>query len=671
MDKRMDKRLLIVLSGILMSRALATSVPSYAENNEEIEPELSMHNLNERNTIKTGKVTTSSLNVRANASTNSSKIGSFKKGAIVEIENISSNGWYKIKYKKGYGYVSGKYIEVLNDSSNDATVIKKGKINTTTLNVRSKSSASSTKIGTLSKGTIVDIVKIEKNGWYKIKYKKGYGYISRSYVVDVGSNENEDNNSSNDATVIKKGKINTTTLNVRSKSSASSTKIGTLSKGTIVDIVKIEKNGWYKIKYKKGYGYISRSYVVDVGSNENEDNNSSNDATVIKKGKINTTTLNVRSKSSASSTKIGTLSKGTIVDIVKIEKNGWYKIKYKKGYGYISRSYVVDVGSNENEDNNSSNDATVIKKGKINTTTLNVRSKSSASSTKIGTLSKGTIVDIVKVEKNGWYKIKYKKGYGYISGSYVVDASSDGESDRVYKNPPGYIQLKDKISVSGAGKNLVRGTMGLRVAKVQRKLGMGHVWEIVGPTTISKVMAFQKTKGLKVTGVVDLTTWKKMGFSESSWYTLDSYVTPVKTNSKSTRSDLVEQMIRTAESYLGTEYVVGAAGVPGSGIDCSGLVMQAMYSIGIDPAPVSVTRHTQPGYEYESRNLWNLPTLKTVQKPQRGDLVFYKNSAGTVIHVAIYLGNNRVIEAWPEKVVNWPLIHPERPLIKGYKRVLG
>ena len=69
MDKRMDKRLLIVLSGILMSRALATSVPSYAENIEEIEPDLSMHNLNERNTISTGKVTTSSLNVRANAST--------------------------------------------------------------------------------------------------------------------------------------------------------------------------------------------------------------------------------------------------------------------------------------------------------------------------------------------------------------------------------------------------------------------------------------------------------------------------------------------------------------------------------------------------------------------------------------------------------------------------
>ena len=152
---------------------------------------------------------------------------------------------------------------------------------------------------------------------------------------------------------------------------------------------------------------------------------------------------------------------------------------------------------------------------------------------------------------------------------------------------------------------------------------------------------------------------------------LDSYVTPVKTKLTATRKDLIEQMIATAESYLGTEYVVGAAGKPGTGIDCSGLVMQALYSIGIDPAPVSVVRHTQPGYEYESRNLWNLKTLKTVSKPKRGDLVFYKNSSGVIIHVAIYLGNNRVIESWPEKVVNWPLIHSSRPLIKGYKRVLG
>ena len=274
-----------------------------------------------------------------------------------------------------------------------------------------------------------------------------------------------------------------------------------------------------------------------------------------------------------------------------------------------------------------------------------------------------------------WYNQVSSKWRVYIpatdKGNSYTSSTINIKAKRVYENPKGYIQLKEKINVSGGGKDLVRGTMGLRVAKVQRRLGMGHVWEIVGPTTISRVMAFQRANGLKATGVVNLATWRKMGFSESSWYTLDTYVTPVKTKLTDTKEDLIEKMISTAKSYLGTEYVVGAAGVPGSGIDCSGLVMQAMYSVGIDPSPISVTRHTQPGYEYESRNLWKLPTLKTVSKPKRGDLVFYKNSSGTIIHVAIYLGNDKVIESWPEEVVEWPLIHPERPLIKGYKRIFG
>ncbi|MDY6152645.1 MAG: NlpC/P60 family protein, partial [Terrisporobacter sp.] len=274
-----------------------------------------------------------------------------------------------------------------------------------------------------------------------------------------------------------------------------------------------------------------------------------------------------------------------------------------------------------------------------------------------------------------WYNQVSSKWRVYIpatdKGNSYTSSTINIKAKRVYENPKGYIQLKEKINVSGGGKDLVRGTMGLRVAKVQRRLGMGHVWETVGPTTISRVMAFQRANGLKATGVVNLATWRKMGFSESSWYTLDTYVTPVKTKLTDTKEDLIEKMISTAKSYLGTEYVVGAAGVPGSGIDCSGLVMQAMYSVGIDPSPISVTRHTQPGYEYESRNLWKLSTLKTVSKPKRGDLVFYKNSSGTIIHVAIYLGNDKVIESWPEEVVEWPLIHPERPLIKGYKRIFG
>ena len=84
---------------------------------------------------------------------------------------VASNGWYKIKYKDGYGYVSYKYVK-LNVKAKT----------TGNLNVRSGSSTTATKIGYLTKGTKVKIVQICSNGWYKIEYKDGYGYISNKYV---------------------------------------------------------------------------------------------------------------------------------------------------------------------------------------------------------------------------------------------------------------------------------------------------------------------------------------------------------------------------------------------------------------------------------------------------------------------------------------------------------
>ena len=188
-------------------------------------------------------------------------------------------------------------------------------------------------------------------------------------------------------------------------------------------------------------------------------------------------------------------------------------------------------------------------------------------------------------------------------------------------------------------------------------------------TTMLSVRKFQKAKGLPVTGVVNLATWKALGYTENQWYTLGTYVAPLKTSAVSSRKDCIEAMISTAYKYVGTEYVIGAAGAPGTGADCSGLVMQALYSAGIDPAPVSPIRHSRPGYEYESRNLWNLPMKKVpYSQRQRGDLIFYQSSNGVIIHVAIYLGNDKVIEEWPTKAVVWPIKNSHRSNIKGVMR---
>ncbi|MCL2465121.1 MAG: C40 family peptidase, partial [Micrococcales bacterium] len=98
---------------------------------------------------------------------------------------------------------------------------------------------------------------------------------------------------------------------------------------------------------------------------------------------------------------------------------------------------------------------------------------------------------------------------------------------------------------------------------------------------------------------------------------------------------------------------------------------QALYAIGLNPLPSSSWRHTQSGYDYESAQLWKNPKLPHVASPQRGDLVFYNGPSGSVSHVAIYLGNNQVIESWPTSVRVSALRNASRSAIAGYARPLA
>ena len=74
----------------------------------------------------------------------------------------------------------------------------------------------------------------------------------------------------------------------------------------------------------------------------------------------------------------------------------------------------------------------VNKEGKVNVSsgTLNVRKSYDADSTKLGELKDNAKVKIVATVSNGWLRIKYKDGYGYVNGKYV-----DGIKDIVVEEP--------------------------------------------------------------------------------------------------------------------------------------------------------------------------------------------------------------------------------------------
>jgi cell wall-associated NlpC family hydrolase len=111
-------------------------------------------------------------------------------------------------------------------------------------------------------------------------------------------------------------------------------------------------------------------------------------------------------------------------------------------------------------------------------------------------------------------------------------------------------------------------------------------------------------------------------------------------------------MLRVAKEYAdaGTEYRIGCSGVPGTYADCSGLIYQCLYAIGINP-DLNIVDHALAEYEYCSYYMAKDAKLgAAVDKKdiKAGDLVFYCNAGGgSVCHIAIYAGDNKIYDAWP------------------------
>jgi hypothetical protein len=193
---------------------------------------------------------------------------------------------------------------------------------------------------------------------------------------------------------------------------------------------------------------------------------------------------------------------------------------------------------------------------------------------------------------------------------------------------------------------LTPGMNGVKVKMVQRRLGLPRTaWETMDSATIGAVKRFQARRGLAVDGVVGPRTWRALGFEAG--FCMDRWTAKVRLGPGATPRQRREQMISFARRYLGSEYVWGGAHRPRRGVDCSGLVLQALYSAGLDPRPISVDKHVLPKYR-TSLELYAHPDLRHVAraKMRRGDLVFYrKNSTGRVNHIALALGGGRMLEA--------------------------
>lgn len=232
--------------------------------------------------------TNAALNIRSDASTSASIVGSLAANATFEAvaqkSGTSVNGnttWYRIQ---GCGWVSAAHVTEIssntggndnnnNNGNNNGNNNAEQSINkefraTAALNIRSDASTSASVVGSLASNATFRAV-AQKTGtsvngnnvWYRIQ---GRGWVSAAYVTEVNAGSNSSEQS------INKEFRTTVTLNIRSDASTSARIVGSLANNATFRAV-AQKTGtsingnnvWYRIE---GRGWVSAAYVQETNT---------------------------------------------------------------------------------------------------------------------------------------------------------------------------------------------------------------------------------------------------------------------------------------------------------------------------------------------------------------------------------------------------------------------
>lgn len=260
------------------------------------------------------------------------------------------------------------------------------------------------------------------------------------------------------------------------------------------------------------------------------------------------------------------------------------------------------------------------------TTSLNVRTGPSTNYSRIGQLGRNAYCIVESVE-NGWAKITSGKVSGYCVTEYLIM----GDEAVALAESLGTVTATVRSGI----KNLnVRSAPDTTENNIIAKVSGGESFKVVKETVISK----NDPEAKKFVQI----EWNSDAEENMQAFVSADYVTVAYKYKEAVESssygDGVSQfrtnLIDFAMKYLGTPYVWGGNSLT-KGVDCSGFVKQVFSNFGY-------------GYNMPrvSRDMARTYSKVSASEAKAGDLVFYHNlRTGVVDHVAIYIGNGKIIHA--------------------------
>lgn len=214
---------------------------------------------------------------------------------------------------------------------------------------------------------------------------------------------------------------------------------------------------------------------------------------------------------------------------------------------------------------------------------------------------------------------------------------------------------------------LKKGMRGEEVRQLQQDLqDLGYpigVDGIFGPETKSVVQQFQTDEGLEADGIVGPKTFAALeaalerlaelleGEAEADSGHPDRHGDTTSRSGARDRGEapvqqqagnVLDKLYQFATEYLGVPYQYG--GTSKQGIDCSALTQLAMQFLGYE-IPRSSAEQVKVGQTVERNQL------------RAGDLVFFSTTGSGATHVAVYLEDNKLLNATTSKGVTYTSLH--------------
>lgn len=204
-----------------------------------------------------GQVTGGGLNLRASASTDSSRLVQIPNNTQIVVSDYSGNSeWYCTTYSGLSGFVMKQYVNILGNVEFRSCAVTGGG-----LNLRAYPSTSAPRFVQIPNGTALT-VQTHNSTWSSTTYNGNSGFVMSQYLTDGGGTVDPPT----PTTGMFYGRVTVTsgTLNVRNAPGGDT--IGSLPNNRILICEDIGNSSWYRTHYKGNNAYVSTSYITRITS---------------------------------------------------------------------------------------------------------------------------------------------------------------------------------------------------------------------------------------------------------------------------------------------------------------------------------------------------------------------------------------------------------------------